>query len=265
MPSRVRAIALMLVIASALSALACGGIFARQYEYEEELYLATDGSATVVVNASVPALMALRGLNLNPDPSARVDRAVIRAAYESPVAQVTRITSWRRHGRRFVQVRLGVSDIRKLSTVVPFSWSQYQLTERDGQRVFQQTVEASAFKPGTLRNVGWTGKELVGFRIHLASAILWHNARDLETGKESSVQRGNILAWEQLLADRLEGRPVSIEVRTGRESILSQTIGLFVGAFVAAVLVLAVLIWLTLRKGKRQIVPAPSSSSPSRS
>jgi hypothetical protein len=262
MPSRVSAIVLMLVIASALSALACGGIFAKQYEYEEELYLATDGSATVVVNASIPALMALRGLILNPDPSAHVDRTVIRAAYESPIAEVTRITSWRRHGRRFVQVRLHVSDIRKLSAVVPFSWSRYELTERDGQRVFQQTVAESTFKPGTLKNVGWTGKELVGFRLHLASAILWHNARDLETGKESSVQRGNILAWEQLLADRLEGRPVSIEVRTGRESILSQTLVLFLGAFLAAVLVLVFLIWLMLRKGRRQTVPAPSSSSP---
>ena len=35
------------------------------YEYEEELYLGLDGSATLNVNASVPALVALRGVDLN--------------------------------------------------------------------------------------------------------------------------------------------------------------------------------------------------------
>ena len=247
----------MLVISSVAGACACGGFFGKQYEYEEELYLSTDGSANVVVNASVPALIALRGLSLNSDPAAVVDRAAIRAAYESPMTQVSRIKSWRRHGRRFVQVRLKVSDVRQLSSVSPFSWSRYELTEKDGLRVFQQTIEASAFRPGTLKNVGWTGKELVGFRLHLASAIIWHNARDFETGKESSVQRGNILAWEQSLADRLDGRPVSIEVRTGRESILSQTLVLFAGAFLAAVLLIVFLIWMMFRKGKRQVVAAP--------
>ena len=33
---------------------------------EEDLYLALDGSATLVVNASIPALVALRGLDLDP-------------------------------------------------------------------------------------------------------------------------------------------------------------------------------------------------------
>src|ERR671924_648531 len=123
---------LLLVLIS--SALACsGGVFGKQYEYEEELYLSTDVSADVVVNGSIPALIALRGLHLNPDPSALVDRAAIRAGYESPVTEVTRIRSWRRHGRRFVQVRLKVTDIRRLSSVAPFSWSHYELTERDGQ------------------------------------------------------------------------------------------------------------------------------------
>jgi len=243
-------------------AFACGGaFFGRHYEYDEGLYLSTDGSANVVVNASIPALIALRGLQLDSGPSAPVDRSAIRAAYESPLTQVTGISSWRRYGRQFVQVRVRVSDIRQLSSVPPFSWSRYELMEKDGQRVFRQTVESSAFKPGTLKNVGWTGAELVGFRLHLPSAILWHNARDVETGKESQVQRGNILEWDQSLADRLDGRPVSIEVRTGRDSILSRTLGLFAGAFLAAVLLLVFLTWMMFRRGKKNVVgglPHPS-------
>ena len=48
--------------ALALAAAACGSdLFGREYEYEEEIYLKVDGSATVVVNASLAALSALRG------------------------------------------------------------------------------------------------------------------------------------------------------------------------------------------------------------
>ena len=46
----------------ALTSAACGtGLFGREYEYEEEVYLKVDGSATIVVNASLAALSALRG------------------------------------------------------------------------------------------------------------------------------------------------------------------------------------------------------------
>ena len=126
-----------------------------------------------------------------------------------------------------------------------------------GQRIYRQTVGPSALRPGTLRNVGWTGGEVVAFRLHLPSRILYHNARDLETGKESSVQRGNILGWEQLLTDRLDGRPIEIEVRMDSQSILYRTLWLFAGAFAAAVLLLGVLIWLTLRKGAKEATSAP--------
>ena len=66
-----------------------------------------------------------------------------------------------------------------------------------------------------------------------------------------SVARGNILAWEQRLADRLEGRPVEITVRMSSQSILYRTLWLFAAAFGAAVLLLGSLIWWTVRKGTR--------------
>ena len=50
------------------------GPLGPEYEYEEDLTLSLDGSATLIVNASMPALVALRGLPLNPDPT---DRAAI--------------------------------------------------------------------------------------------------------------------------------------------------------------------------------------------
>jgi hypothetical protein len=252
---RMRACAVVLCLALAVlaeSACGAGGLFGRVYEYEEDLYVSLDGSADLIINASIPALVALRGLDLNPDSSAQIDRDRIRALYQSPLTEVTRVSRpWRRNGRRYVQVRLSVTDIRQLSSVAPFSWSQYQLAQEGDEYVFKQTVGPSAHRPGTLKDFGWKGGELVAFRLHLPSRIRHHNARDIEEDVPLDVQRGNILAWEQHLTDRLDGRPIAIEVRMDAESILYRTLWLFAGAFSAAVLLLATIIWLTVRKGTK--------------
>jgi hypothetical protein len=246
------AVALIALVAG--FAAGCGQrLFGKVYEYEEDLYVSLDGSAELIVNASIPALVNLRGLDLPLDPADRLDREQIRTLYTSPVAEVTRVSRpWRRQGRRFIQVRLHVNDIHRLSEAAPFSWSGYALAEKDGVVVYRQTIGKSAMRPGSLTNVGWTGGELVAFKLHLPSKIIWHNARDLETNEPSDIARGNILTWEQALTDRLDGRPISIEVRMDRQSILHRTLWLFAGAFLAAVLVICALLWLTIRKGRKE-------------
>src|SRR5262245_8270381 len=138
MSSRVCAALLAAVIAAAATT-GCGGrLFGKQYEYEEDLTISLDGSATLVVNTSIAALVALRGLDLDLAPRARVDRDRIRAAYTSPVAEIQRISPpWTRAGRRFVQVRLKIPDIRRLSDTAPFAWSRYELTSENGRVVFR--------------------------------------------------------------------------------------------------------------------------------
>jgi hypothetical protein len=256
-----RAVVLALVMTALASSVACkGGFLGKQYEYEEDLYLALDGSATLVVNASVPALAALRGIDVDAAGTTRRVADAIRAAYQSPVAAITRVSPpWRRAGRRFIQIRLDVNDIRKLSEAAPFSWSRYTLAAQNGRHVFEQKIGASALRPGTLKNVGWKGSEVVAFRVHFPSRIIWHNARDLETGEARSTSRGNILVWEQHLTDRLDGTPVHVKVEMDSQSILHRTLWLFGGAFLAAVTVLALLIWFTVRKGAGE--PAPTSSA----
>ncbi len=258
MSQSARAALLAVVICTTAAAAACrGGLLGRQYEYEEDLHLALDGSATLIVNASFPALVALRGLDIDPSPTSRVDRQKlreIRAAYESPVTSVIRVSPpWRRGGRRFVQIRLEIKDIRRLGEAGPFSWSQYQLSEQNGHHVFEQRVGASALRPGTLKSVGWDGSEVVAFRLHLPSRILWHNSRDLETNATLQPARGNILRWEQRLTDRLDGKPLEIRVEMDSQSILYRTLWLFAGAFLAAVGTLALVIWLTMRKGREAV------------
>ena len=254
MSVRVRAATLVIVLIAAAATVACGGgLFGKQYEYEEDLYLAIDGSADAGRQRVAPGAGDAARPALDVDPAAPVDRDRIRTLYESPDTEVSRVSRpWRRDGRRFVQVRLKVNDIRALERVAPFSWSRYTFTEENGQHVFRQTMGASALKPGTLKNFGWKGNELVAFRLHLPSRIIDHNARDIDSNEGSAVQRGNIVAWEQQLTDRLDGRPIAVEVRMDRQSILYTTLWLFAGAFAAAVLLLGGLIWLTIRKGARE-------------
>jgi hypothetical protein len=253
MSPRARAAALAVAMIAAAALAGCStGLFGKQYEYEEDLTLSLDGSAAIVVNASIPALAALRGLDVV-DESGRPDRAKIRAAYESPVTRVTRVSRfWSRAGRRFVQVRVETDDIRSLPQAAPFAWSKYELEPKDTQFIFRQIVGASAFRPGTLPNVGWKGREIIGFSLHLPSRILDHNSRSLEKDEPEPVRRGNILRWEQHLADRLDGRPIEIRVAMDSQSILYRTLWLFAGAFAASVTLIALLIWWTVRKGRKQ-------------
>ncbi len=232
-----------------------------RYEYEEDLTLALDGSATIVVNASIPALVALHGAALPLDPRARVEGAV-RDFYSSPYAEVQRVSQWTRRGRRFVGVRLRVPDIRTLPKAAAFSGETYDLQLRDNLQVFRQRLSGAPAKTASLPGVDWNGSELVAFRLHLPSRIEYHNAK--------GVERGNILTWEQPLKDRLAGKPIAwsegavniMEVRMDNQSILYRTLWLFGLAFVAAIAVLAFLIWMTMRKGRGREEVSSALSNP---
>ena len=130
---RIRLAAGVLAVVFLIGAAGCrGGLLGKQYEYEEDLTLAMDGSATLVVNASLPALAALRGLPVPTDSAARLDTDQVRALFETPVSDVTRVSRpWRRKGRRFIQVRMEIPDIRRLSEAAPFAWSTYEFGPAD--------------------------------------------------------------------------------------------------------------------------------------
>jgi hypothetical protein len=232
------------VLIAAVSLTACGGSgLVKSYEYDEDIYLSTDGSATIYLNASIPALVSLRGLDLDARPSANVDRAQVRRLFTTEATRVTRVSRWRRFGRQFVQVRMAVDDITKLASAAPFSWATYTVERRDDLLVYRQQLGAAAGKPAG--EVGWKGSELIAVRVHLPSRIRYHNAG------AGNLKRGNILVWEQSLADRQAGKPLDIEAHIEQTSILYSTLMLFAVSGLLALLVLASLIWWVVRKGKR--------------
>jgi hypothetical protein len=231
----------LLVVAAA--SMACSGSLFRQYEYEEEVYLSLDGSATVYVNSSIPALNALRGTSYSTSPTAPVDRSAVRELYTAPGTHVTRVSTSRRSNRRFVHVRLDVDDIRQLGRVSPFSWSTYSFRQDEGLFLYRQQVGPANGRP--VEDVGWDGHELVAFRLHLPSKIAYHNALP------GNLKRGNILIWEQSLQDRLSGAPLMMDARMETQSILYRTLLLFGATFLAVALGFGVVIWWVFRRGAR--------------
>jgi hypothetical protein len=211
------------------------------------MYLSLDGSASVYVNASIPALNALRGTSFDVSPTARVDRDAVRAYFTSPNTHVAWVRTSRRSGRRFVHVRVDVDSVDRLADAPPFAWSGYALQPVSDLFVYKQTVGAAAGKD--VGNVGWTGREIVAFRLHLPSKITFHNSG-------TDVRRGNILVWEQPLRDRLRGAPLEMEARMETQSILYRTLWLFGATFLAvAVAFAAVILWVLRRGGASHAEP----------
>jgi hypothetical protein len=245
LPSAAAVALAALALAAAVAAPACavgtigtgsGAGFFRQYEYEEEVYLSLDGSATVYVNASLPALNALRGTSFATAPNAPLDRDAVRAYFSTPQTRLTGpITASRRSNRRFIHVKLDVDDIRELGEARPFSWSAYEF-KRDGDLyVYRQKVGSPAgTNPG---EVGWTGREVAAFRLHLPSKIRYQN----NNGR--GVERGNIVTWEQPLTERLRGTPIVLDARMDPQSILYRTLWLFGATFVAVAFMFVFIIW----------------------
>jgi hypothetical protein len=145
-----------------------------KYEYEEEVYLSLDGSATVYVNSSLAALNALRGttFDLSPggarrhhrDPRVLLEPRDARDPRQPVAPQQPSIRPRPSRRRRRAQAR----------RVAPFAWSKYEFTPRRRSLHLLQTV-GDAAKAGRRR--GWNGREIVAFRLHLPSKIRYHNTR----------------------------------------------------------------------------------------
>src|SRR5688500_4706356 len=240
MPTAGRVALCAVLCCSAIAAACSGRVLKPQYEYEEELYLDLDGSATLMLSASVPARVALHGADLPTDARARLDRDRVRALFAYPGSDVTLSTS-RRDGRRFVHVSVQVDDVRRLAQIRMFGWSTYDF-RRDSDRIdFNQVVGPSRGRD--VGDVGWDGSELIAFRMHLPSEILFHNS-------SADVRRGNILEWEQPLSTRSGGEPLELRVQMAPESILYTTLLLFGSTVVAAALTFAAVVWWLARRGR---------------
>lgn len=247
---RVPCCCVALLVAGIAGGIGCASPLGPQYEYEEQLYLQVDGSATVVIDSSMAAFVALRDLPVSTNFEDLVDRDLVRETFVDAGCEDVRVGQpWVRRGRRFVQVRVSVDHVSSLVDCGPLAWSSYELVPEGDRLRYRQRVGLSS---GELpEDVNWTGSELVAFKVHVPSRIEFHNVRRLEDGLAGGPSRGNILTWEQRLVDRLEGQTVTMDVLMDSDSILYRTLWLFGGAFGAALLLIAVLVWMVIRRARR--------------
>jgi hypothetical protein len=241
-------------VAIVLSA-SCGAFGSPKYEYEEQVYLDIDGHASIAIDGSLYAIGALRGVTFDGSASSGVTRDDVRSVYESVRCRVESVSRpWTRSNRRYVRVTVLVDDVRQMAQCGMLNWSRVTFAPVDEDSVrYEQTVGAPA--PGApaaaqVSPAGWTGGERVAFRLHLPSRIEFHNVKRPD-GSNGSVERGNILTWEQSLTDRLAGAPLALAVEMDSTSILNTTLWLFGGAFAAAVLLLLAIIWMVVRRARK--------------
>ena len=128
----------------------------------------------------------------------------------------------------------------------PFAWSSYSLARQGEAVVYKQAVAGESGVAAHGRTAAWTGDELVAFRIHVPSVV------DTTTPAPANLRRGNILVWEQPLADRLRGAPLELEARMQPQSILYRTLILFALMFAAVAVLFGVVIWRIVRAGQKK-------------
>ena len=244
---------ILVVLAIAGTLLGLRSPMLHQYEYQEDIYLSLNGSAIVYVTTSVPALVALHGMDLPVDPLAPVDRAKLRALFSGPGVTASAISAWRRHGRRFVSVRVDVADVRRLPEALPFGRCAFEYgRSKTGYRMVEHVGPAASLPIGI---VGWTGEELIGYRWHIPSKIDSHNTLEI------NFLRGNILVWEQPLTARLAGVPLTLVVDMQPQSILYRTLWLFALSAASAVVMVGLFLYWIVRRGhsRRNSNNLPSS------
>ena len=99
---------------------------------------------------------------------------------------------------------------------------------------------------------------LLALRYHFPSTIHYHNS-------PGGIERGNILAWKRTLREHFAGRPLDVEVRFDRRTVLAAAVsilGLSLGLVLAS---LGTALVLMVRKGRRQLRAEAIAAYPSRS
>ena len=233
---------------------AVGGLFGKVYEYEEDLYLSLDGSAELIVNASIPALVTLRGLDLPLDPAAqarpRRDPRRVHVAADRGHARQPAVAPARAALR--ADPRCASTDIRKLTDAAPVlvvartSWPR-----RTALVVYRQTcrrISACGRARSERRLDRRRARRVPAPPAEQDRLAQRARPRDQRAKRHRARKHPGVGAAPDRSARRTA---LSIEVRMDRQSILHRTLWLFAGAFLPPSSSLR-FVWLTIRKGARK-------------
>jgi hypothetical protein len=230
-------LAAVLLAATALRACA-------SYEYEHEIWLRVDGSGTINVTGRPALWTAFKSLPLDPQGDPEVLKRTARELFERSGLQVKRVTLTTRRGQRYLFVSADFRDVNRISYTPAFPDLRVGLRREAGRLQldgsWQRPLEAV---PG-----GEQDRDgLMAVRFHLPSKVYGHRRAS------DGVERGNILGWRQATASALDFGRLEFGAEMDERSILSSTVMLFAGAVVLAVLLLALGLWVVMRRGKQDL------------
>lgn len=215
------------------------------YEYEHEFWLRVDGSGTVYVTGRPSLWTAFKGLGKPGDPDGTVTRGAARALFERAGLHVNRVTLTRRGGRRYLFVSADFADVNRLAPSPAFPDLEISLKkEQDRLR-----LSGAWARPPSAPDIGPRDREgLMAVRFHLPSKVYEHaNAAD-------GVERGNIVAWRQEVAQGLSGSRLEFGAVMDERSILLSTATLFASAILLAAALLGGVLYAVARRGRKEIV-----------
>jgi len=217
------------------------------YEYEHEFWLRVDGSGTVHVTGRPALWTAFKAVGDPEDPDATATKEAVREVFERSGLQVERVTLTRRRGQPYVFVSARFADVSRLSYTPAFPDLRVALREEGGRLHLEGGWQRPLDAPDIGEDSARDREGLMAVRFHLPSKVYGHrNAAD-------GVERGNILGWRQEVSAGLDGARLDFGAVMDERSILFSTVVLFAGAVILAVLLLALGLWVVMRRGRRDL------------
>jgi len=245
----------MLPRLAAILVLAAGLRGCLTYEYEHEFWLNVDGSGTVHVTGRPALWTAFKSLSKAEDPDGAAIRGAARALFERAGLEVNRVTLSRRGGRRYLFVSADFEDVNRLGGSTAFPDLEIRL-KREGDRL---RLSGAWSRPMRAPDIGAPDRDgLMAVRFHLPSKVYEHrNAAD-------GVERGNILAWRQDVAQGLDGASLEFGALMGDRSILFSTVTVFAGAILLAAAILGGTLLALARRGRKEMGLTAAGGGPRR-
>jgi hypothetical protein len=214
------------------------------YEYEHEFWLRVDGSGAVNVTGRPALWTAFKGLGDPEDPDGTATKETARELFEGSGLRVKRVTLTRRRGQPYLFVSAEFTDVNLLSYTPAFPDLRLALRPEGGRL----HLEGSWQRPLDAPDIGMRDRDgLMAVRFHLPSRVYGH--RNAVEG----IERGNILGWRQEVGTALDGGRLDFGAEMDERSILFSTVVLFAGAVILAVVLLALGLWVVVRRGRRDL------------
>jgi hypothetical protein len=217
------------------------------FEYEEEVFLEVDGSGEIRMSGSTAAIEALHGVD-------EAGAQGVEALFEGEGVEIVSTLETVRERRKFVHLEARFREWDELCRTPAFRGRVCRFAEgEDGL-----ALELSLPSPREAAPEDLDPQAILALRYHFPSTIHFHNS-------PIGIERGNILAWTRTMREHFAGRPLDVEVRFDRRTILEATVSV-VGLSLALVVTgIAVALFVMVRKGRRQLRADAIAGYPSRS